>query len=368
MKLPNDFRQRLQEVLECPTAPFREGAVHAVLLAAATEIPGVRSRVDEHGNLELLYGRGRPPLLFACHTDHPALESNGDGTARIVGGIRAAALTGATLRGFPPHGPTARVLRPVGRIKDLPRSGGEVRLKGGRRFPKGTPLILDLPGIRITGRKIRARAIDDGCAVAACLTTLDRLRAARFSGRIGFLFTRAEEVGFAGALGWVRSTGHSRRTTVVNLEMSNALRHTPLGSGPILRIGDRITTFDSSVSLGLERTARRLQERDSAFRYQRALMDGGACEATVYAHAGFPTGALCLPLRNYHNHTPSGGMGHEYVDQQDAANLVRWMVAYARGFERLNATARLDRELGKLWRRHRARLRRTAHEGGGQGG
>ena len=40
-------------------------------------------------------------------------------------------------------------------------------------------------------------------------------------------------------------------------------------------------------------------------------MDGGACEATTFSMAGFQAGALCLPLKNTHNHKPGGGMGLE---------------------------------------------------------
>ena len=74
VNLPSDFRDRLVQVADSPR---------------------LRDRVDAHGNLEVVHGRGRPSLWFTCHTDHPGLESNGDGTARIVGGMRAASLVGS---------------------------------------------------------------------------------------------------------------------------------------------------------------------------------------------------------------------------------------------------------------------------------
>jgi endoglucanase len=353
MQIGIDFRRRLQTVLGCPTAPFHEGAVHGAIREAVRASSRLRIREDEFGNLEVVYGPGRPRLLFACHTDHPALESRGDGSAVVRGGIRPRALRGAKLRLLDRPGRVAVVKavleegRPA--VVKLDRDG----------LGKGVPLVLDFPAPTVRGRHVRARAIDDLLAVAACLALFDRLAAARWRGTVGALFTRGEEVGFAGALGWVRATRTPRTTTIVNLEMSNARPHTPPGAGPILRVGDRLSAFSQDVLAELEEAARALAKREKGFKYQRALMDGGVCEATVYAHAGFRTGALCLPLRNYHNHAPGGGMAPEYVDAADAENLVRWMTAYARGFPRLDGRRRLDRDLARLWRRHRARLAAT---------
>jgi len=355
MQLGRDFRRRLDTVLRCPTAPFHEGHVHRLILAAVEGSPRLRARKDAFGNLEVTYGPGRPPLLYACHTDHPALEATGNGTAVIRGGIRPAALRGAKLRLLDgaPAGVTPGAVVREARPSVVKLLGGSPR--------KGTPLVLDLPAPTL-GKHVRARAIDDLLAVAACLAMFDRLRKARWRGTVGALFTRAEEVGFAGALGWVRTTRTPKATTIVNLEMSSARPHTPQGSGPILRVGDRITCFSQDVLAELEVTASNLARKDKGFRWQRALMDGGACEATVYAHAGFRTGALCLPLGNYHNHAPFGGVAREYVAASDAENLVRWMTAHAKGFGRVDGRRVRGRRLERLWRENRAPLERTARE------
>jgi len=354
---------RLREILSLPTAPFNESAVHARIREAVRSNPRLRDRVDGHGNLEVVYGMGRPSLIYACHTDHPALRIDGPNTAVIEGGIRADALVGARLATFgddPVHPEVTRV------IERGEGSGGRVRLKGATKLKKGTPLVLDLPPVSIAAGKVRARAIDDGCAVAACLAVIDTLTKRRWAGTVGFLFTRAEEVGFAGALGWVRETRYPKSTTVINLEMSNARPHTPQGAGPILRVGDRITVYDDSVSLALEATAKRLLKKDDGFRYQRALMDGGACEATVYARGGFRAGALCLPLKNYHNHAPRSGVAREYVALADAENMVRWMVGFAKDYGKKDPAAALEKRLDKLYRKHARRLIRTAREGEGR--
>ncbi len=355
MQMGKDFRRRLGTVLACPTAPFHEGHVHQAILLAVEASPRLRARTDAFGNLEVVYGPGRPRLLFACHTDHPALEATGNGTAEILGGMRPKALRGARLRLL--DGSLA-----AARAGAVAREGkpAAVKLTGGR-LGKGTALVLDLKGPTF-GRHVHARAVDDLLAVAACLAMFDRLSAARWRGTVGALFTRAEEVGFAGALGWVRTTRVPRTTTIVNLEMSSARPHTPQGHGPILRVGDRMTAFSQDVLADLEQTATALARKGKGFRYQRALMDGGVCEATVYSHAGFRAGALCLPLRNYHNHAPKGGIAREYVHAQDAENLVRWMTAHARAFPRIDGRRALDRRLDRLWRQNRDRLGRTVPE------
>ena len=50
-------------------------------------------------------------------------------------------------------------------------------------------------------------------------------------------------------------------------------------------------------------------------------MDGGACEATPLVTAGFQTGAVAIPLDNYHN---DGGtkLKAEIVDLRDVNNLI----------------------------------------------
>lgn len=353
------LEKRLREILPVPTAPFSEGLIHSRIRAEVRANPRLRDRVDSHGNLEVVYGKGRPALYFTCHTDHPALRVDGPGTAVIEGGIRPDALRGAKLRCFDPDAP-----RPV--VKSVIKGTKRVRLKGATALKKGEPLVLDLPGLSLARGQIRACAIDDLCAVAVCLAVIDELSKKRWNGSVGFLFTRAEEVGFAGALGWVRTTKVARKTTVINLEMSSARPHTPQGKGPILRVGDRITIYDDAVSWSLEQSAKRLAKRDKNFRYQRALMDGGACEATVYARGGFRAGALCLPLKNYHNHARNGRTGPEYVAREDAENLVRWMLAYTRDFGGRDETASLHKRLEILYRKHAKRLLRTAAEGEGR--
>jgi hypothetical protein len=55
--------------------------------------------------------------------------------------------------------------------------------------------------------------------------------------------------------------------------------------------------------------------------WQRLLMGAGACEATVFHRAGFPTGALCVAMQNYHNMGPGDALRRESISLRDWQGL-----------------------------------------------
>ena len=256
----------------------------------------------------------------------------------------------------------------VGGIRRAAADRGVVRLRGGKGLKKGTPLVLDLPAYRITNRHIRARAIDDLCAVAACLTLLDRLEAAlEGRGCVGILFTRAEEVGFVGRTRLERPDAairkhdddHQPRDVARAAEAHAAGRRAdPARRRPRHHVHAR-------RGVELEAAARALaRARDRHFRYQRALMDGGGCEATVYVFSGFRTGALCLPLKNYHNHAARRRHGARVR----ARRRRREPGALDGGIHALLRSPRcaaesVERRLATLWRRSTAGGWRARREG-----
>jgi len=77
-----------------------------------------------------------------------------------------------------------------------------------------------------------------------------------------------------------------------------------VGKGPVVRLGDRRSIFDSGASQLLSMLA----DKVLPGRHQRRLMDGGACEATAATAWGLPTIGITLPLGNYHNQGFEGGM------------------------------------------------------------
>src|SRR5262249_32650382 len=94
------------------------------------------------------------------------------------------------------------------------------------------------------------------------------------------------------------------------------------------------------------------------FRFQRALMSGGACEATAYSEFGFQTGAVCIALGNYHNCGPHQTIAPEFVDVSDACGMVQLLIETARQMPLYSSlVARLPRQLKELLKSAQKNLR-----------
>jgi endoglucanase len=174
-----------------------------------------------------------------------------------------------------------------------------------------------------------------------------------------FVFTRAEEVGFHGALALARAGGLPRAARVVSVETSKEIRpRARMGGGPIVRAGDRAAVFDSELTRFLALSGEELRKGNQRFRYQRCLMDGGTCEATAFGENGYQAGGLCIALGNYHNIGRGYRVAEEYVSISDLTNLIRLIVMSAR------LSPRYDRFVRRLRTRldhlHEAALQRLS--------
>jgi endoglucanase len=149
---------------------------------------------------------------------------------------------------------------------------------------------------------------------------------------VAVLLTRAEEEGFIGALGAAIAPRLLKKSDrIIAIECSAKQPHAPQGNGAIIRVGDRTSVFNSSLTYFLTQTAEKLATSDKSFKYQRALMPGGTCEATVYDIYGFTAASICVALGNYHNmDTDHKKLGPEYIDLADWKNMVKLFVAVAR--------------------------------------
>lgn len=383
------FLDVARRILPLPTAPYCEHFVMDEVAAIASELPRVHQHSDEHGNVLLAYD-GTPEaqrLVVTAHLDHPGLVyadrlSARDYLFEKAGGVPVDLARDAAVRIYDPAagpaqvGVAARISAfcdvdsAPAQARGLQAPAFRVRLAGeagDAAIGPGTFAMLDLCPFQVRGDRLRSRACDDLAGTAVGLAWLSHVARAGASCRCGLLLTRAEEVGFGGMVAATRTGGLERDAVYVNVECSSELAGAPLGDGPVIRVGDRAWIFAPEVTAALAAVATELESqeegRDSGFRYQRRLMDAGTCEATALARAGFTTGAVALPLRNYHNHG-KGRLQAEAVSLSDAANLVRLLVQLATrpggaGEALSAATRRVDQQMEERFHRHDARLRQT---------
>ena len=347
--------QFLLELLRQPTAPFREQQVRAFAEAAldAWSIPYCR---DPHGNLlvgvesaadyrRLLRARSDNPVrFFIAHMDHPgfhgerwldarrlAIRWHGGSPVRHLAGAKVWLSAGADYIGA---GELRKVvLHPQG----YALQHAEVWFTDDQ-VHEAMPIAGTLYGglgfrapVWRSGRRVYTKAADDLVGVFAILQTARALYRRRSAQRPPFigLLTRAEEVGFVGAiahleLGW--GIARRRPLIAVSLEASRTLPGARIGQGPVVRLGDRRTVFDADGMQLLSELAERVLPKA----HQRRIMDGGACEATATTAFGIPTIALTVPLGNYHNQGLEGGPdcrrpagpAPEFVHLDDVAGLL----------------------------------------------
>lgn len=347
-------------MIEWATRVLRDAAVPCFRDPAGNLIVGAASAAAYR---RLARRKSAEPLrLFIAHMDHPGFHgvrwrASGRLAVRWHGGSPVRHLRGSRVwladdSGFIGHGRLTRV-----RLDHARRAlrGAEVRLDAAARprRPKAATLYggFDFRApVRRAGKKIYTRAADDLVGVFAVVATALDLFSRRTRAGPPFLglLTRAEEVGFVGAvshleLGWL--AGARRPIVGVSLEASRALPNAEIGRGPVVRLGDRRTVFDAGCLQVLTERARAVLPG----RHQRRIMDGGACEATVATAWGLPAIGLCVPLGNYHNqHAVRGGPAPEYVHLGD----VEGMLVLCR------ALLRPGLAWGEPWKQQRRRLRR----------
>jgi endoglucanase len=351
--------QHARALLERPTAPYFEDGPLAVVREFVRGREGFELEQDEHANLLVRWRGSRRPksgealLAFSAHLDHPAFHYAGRRAARLHGGVPARFLPGAALRFHAPGEPEALA---TARIERVRRSRADAALqvelcdvRG--RLREGSFGVFDLPSGLIRGGRLWARVCDDLLGAAAILAALELLAAAHHERPVLGIFTRAEETGFVGCLGLMQSGLLPPGTQVVGLECSPRRATARVGRGPVIRAGDKQSLFDAGLTLAVEEAARALEARRPAFRWQRALMDGGSCESTVYNQYGTRAAGVCLALGNYHNCGPQGRIAPEFVGWDDYEGLVALLGEVARGFGDGDPRAKIGARLQRIWER-----------------
>jgi len=303
------------------------------------------------------------PIFFTAHMDHPAF------VVAQVCGVRELA---ADFRGHVDerffvgspvllHGEGRRTAR--GRVAEFERHkgpwlDGQARIIFARDVAArpGDILTWDVGVPRVRAGLLHAPSCDDPAGVAAALAAFDVLLGERnFRADVRVLLTRAEEVGFVGAIAACRARALPRSGRYITLETSKSFPDSPIGGGPVIRVGDKTGIFDPDLTYRLSRIAEAEAAEDPSFRWQRKLMPGGTCEASVFESYGFTAAACCMPLGNYHNMDEATGRpAAETISLADFDGLVRFLAAVGRNLDDTKRFPPLKERLeGIFAQRHR---------------
>lgn len=363
----------LLELTQIPTAAGREFRVVEWIRAWLAARPGLEVTTDPAGNIHgaikarLGKGDGTRPVYFTAHLDHPAFVVERVIAPSVVelsfrGGVMEDYFRDAAIALYDSRD-TRRTAKLTGKL-------GEARKPDGSPSPfshylaeleqasesvaPGDVATWDLPAATIEDALVHTHACDDLAALAAALCAFDELLSRDIGGDVRLLFTRAEEVGFIGAIAACRPSRDQRlmpmHARVIALENSRSFAESPIGGGPIVRVGDRVSVFSPQLTDAIAKRAEEIagapstvtaSQKNSAlpkWHWQRKLMAGGACEASVFCEAGYEATCVCLPLGNYHNmadlasvqagtNTTPPKVGREFVSAHDYHALVDLLIA-----------------------------------------
>ncbi len=328
--------------MRCPAAPYHESLVAAEALRICEE-NGLRTKLDQFGNILVSTGGSTrtPAFILAAHLDHPGFairQKLGPNRwkAEFLGGVPDKYFQQGIALRLMPGAFAARLGQRLDKRLFEIHSDDETAL---RQFA-----VWDLTDFKLTDGRITGRACDDLIGAATILAVLAKLRRSK-ANVIGVL-SRAEEVGFHGALALAQSGKLPKNSLLISLETSRELPGVQMGAGVIIRVGDRTSIFDSAGTRFLAHVAAQTAKEDVTFKYQRALMSGGTCEATAYQEFGYRCAAVCVALGNYHNCASDGTIQAEYVSHNDAENMAILLEKCAREFKNFKKiTEQLPRRL-----------------------
>ena len=307
----------LRAVLSTPTAPYHEYHVARLIRERLAGLPHVSVEADAFGNLIACYRRGRkkPQLAYAAHMDHPGWVRDA-GQPVFLGGVPEERLATHPVEWFGDFG------------------------------------MWQLRPFEIREGLVHARVCDDLVGCAVILAMFADLEEQQAEATVYGLFTRAEEVGFVGSIELAKRWPLPAGVRFVSLETSAPRGGAEQGKGPVIRVGDRSSVFDDAV------TAELLDAAVAAkIPHQRALLDGGSCEATAMNLYGIPAAGISVLLGNYHNCPPERGIAEEYVSLEDVKGLVKLItttaIRMAAGKSDGSAKAGLRKRLEQRLRDHR---------------
>jgi endoglucanase len=290
----------LKRILKQPTAPFYEHRVRAEIIALLKDCPHVKLKKDKFGNLHATYKNGRkksvPTWVLGAHMDHPGFVKNPRANGKndeweFLGGLNDKAMANGLKRKL-------------------------------RKNVKGEDFAIWNFPVKINSERIEAPACDDLVNCVTIIAMFWELARMDKQTTVHAVFTRAEEVGWLGAWDLGETWPYGDNDVFLSLETSRPVNGAAFGAGPVVRVGDRVSIFDSEATAAIMLTA-----QEQGLRVQRCLLDAGACEATALQALGYRSAGISIPLGNYHNTTDNKTLAAEYVMLDDVKELIKLLVA-----------------------------------------
>jgi len=356
--------QLARRLMQHPAAPYHEHAVRAEVERICAE-HGLPFERDQFGNVLVRWrtAAGQRPLVLAAHLDHPGFEI----IRAISPTVWLAGFRGGVAEDYFRAGLPVRLMPGEAPAKLSSRKGKAGTFELQTKHPADKDAcaprfaVWELEDFSLRRGQIHGRACDDLIGVAAVLATIIELKRKQARAHVLGVISRAEEVGFHGALACAASGKLPNNSLVISLETSRELPGVKMGQGVILRTGDRTSIFDPEATRFLAEVASALTAKRKGFQFQRGLMSGGTCEGTAYQELGFQTAAVCVALGNYHNCAPGNRVAAEYVSVSDACEMVQLLVAAAEQMRQYaQLTGKLGKRLNRMLREAQKKLRATA--------
>jgi endoglucanase len=298
LKIAKDF-------LAIPTAPFREHQIRAYIKDFC-EKRNCTTNTDKYGNLSVFYkDNSAPQLSFVVHMDHPgfiASEQTIENTcsAYFYGVWSPEEFSAAPILFFPDHLPPVHATATKWE-KDFKARAWKATLTTSGIINKGDIGMWDFPPFKIGTKFLHSRNCDDSIGCILLLMLIDHCNQNNICTPFSVLFTCAEEAGLYGTKFICQQKSINYENVIISIETSKELPIAKIHDGVIIRVGDAHSIFTPSVTDTIITVAKSLKANNPEFSFQRKLMDGGVCEASIFSQFDYKTGALSIPLGNYHN-------------------------------------------------------------------
>jgi endoglucanase len=331
----NSLEKLTHSIFSQPTAPYKEGWVLTRIKKELTKRK-ISYFEDNVGNIvagikSKKQLKKSSYISLMAHTDHPGFHVIKKINSKLLlaqwHGGHPPKMNGAKVRLHNPHLPEKSF---TGKVITVDKKHA-LKIKLNKAL-QTNPLNLfgafDFPGYKKVKSKIVTRAADDLAGCVIIISVLEKLKNKKVIG----VFTRAEEVGFKGALHLLEQKTLALNTPVISLEASRTLPGARLGKGCVIRLGDKRSLFDSDIIKQIDEAAERLQKKKK-IKFQRRIMDGGSCEATACRSYGVPAAGIAVPLFNYHNQRPDGKSGPEMIHLYDVDVAIQLLIETCRDFD-----------------------------------